>query len=152
MRLKQVVHIAFIAVLLFSINRPVLGSTTDTELTITYRMTRNFGMGLGPYIQGTFTILVTGPEDLVRVEFYLDDVLMKNDTDSPFSWQFNSDSFGSGVHEFKIIGYSPTNQGSVTFSKNVVSLLTTLVLVFTIVAVVFAIKYVIIPAIMKKRT
>ena len=152
MRMKKVIHVVFIAVLLFSINRPVSGSTTDTELTITYRVTRDLGMALGNYIQGTFTIHITGPNDLLRVEFYLDDGLMKNDTDSPFSWQFNTDSLGTGVHEFKITGYSSNNQGTVTYNKTVVSLLGTLFLLVIIIVVVVAIKFVLVPAIKKKRT
>lgn len=151
MRTKKVIYVVFFVVLLFSINRPVLGTNTDAELTITYRVTRDFGMGFGNYIQGTFTIHVTGPNDLLRVEFYLDDVLMKNDMDHPFSWQFNTDSFGTGMHEFKITGYSSNNQGTVTYSKTVVSLLGTLFMLFIILTVVAAIKYVLVPTIKKKR-
>ncbi len=149
---KQVIQITFLAVLLLSINGSVFGLTTDAELTIKYNVSRNLGMGFGPFIQGTFTIQVKEPDDLMRVEFYLDDVLKKNDTSHPFSWKFDTSSFGSGAHEFKITGYSSNNQGTVTYSKTVVSLYATIFLVVCFVLLVIAVKYVIIPALKKRRS
>ncbi len=149
---KQAIQVTFLAILLLSINGSVFGLTTDAELTINYDVSRNLGMGLGPFIQGTFTIQVSGPDDLVRVEFYLDDVLMKNDTTDPFSWKFDTSSFGSGEHEFKITGYNANNQGTVMYSKTVVSLWATIFLVVIIISLAVAIKYVIFPALMKRRS
>ncbi len=149
---KQVIHITFLAILVLSINGSVFGVSTDAELAINYKVSRDLGMGLGKFIQGTFTLRVTGPDDLLRAEFYLDDVLMKNDTDNPFSWHFDTSSFGTGEHEFKIIGYSANNQGTVTYSKTVVSLMATIFVVVIIISLAVAIKYVIIPALKKRRS
>ena len=96
--------------------------TAITELNIQYNISR-IGTSIPGYgIQGLFTVHVTGPDDLIYVEFYLDDVLQKNDTESSFSWQFNTDDYETGKHTIKIIGYSTDDFGIKETEKNFITL------------------------------
>jgi len=68
-----------------------------------------------------FTVKVTGPPGLIKVEFYLDDILQKNDTTNPFIWQFNTDEHQSGEHVFRIAGYSNDDSGEKEFTENFIT-------------------------------
>ncbi len=43
-----------------------------------------------------------------RIEFYVDDFLKSNDTESPYQWLWNEFAFGK--HEIKIVAYD--NEGN----------------------------------------
>ncbi|MCK4849265.1 MAG: hypothetical protein KAT16_09580, partial [Candidatus Heimdallarchaeota archaeon] len=95
---------------------------TTTDLNIQYNITR-IGTSIPGYgIQGLFTVHVSGPDGLLYVEFYIDDVLQKNDTESPFSWQYNTDDYQPGKHTIKIIGYSADDSGSKETEQNFITL------------------------------
>lgn len=69
------------------------------------RLNRDFGYGgFGNQIQGTFTIRVSGPDDLQEVRFYLDDALMGSDSEEPYALQFNTDNFEPGAHVISAVG------------------------------------------------
>jgi hypothetical protein len=76
----------------------------DEELTI--RLNRDFGFALGSQIQGTFTIQVSGPPDLMRVEFLIDGQRLGADTEAPFQIRFNTGSFSNGNHTLAANGYT----------------------------------------------
>ncbi len=68
---------------------------------------RDFGYSSGSgKIQGTFTISASGPEDLQRVIFYLDDQPLGEVGKPPFSLRFNTDSYDLGEHTFSAVGYA----------------------------------------------
>ncbi len=70
-------------------------------------LSRDFGYsGFGDDIQGLFTMKVKNPpQNLARVEFFIDSILMGDDTQAPFSIQFNTDSYPLGDHKLSAIGY-----------------------------------------------
>jgi DNA-directed RNA polymerase subunit RPC12/RpoP len=74
--------------------------------SLSLRLTRNFGTGIGTRIQGTFTLQVSGPEDLVRVVFFLDDRIVGEDETAPFRWQFRTQSYQPGEHHLGARGYT----------------------------------------------
>lgn len=74
------------------------------ELTIT--LTRDWGYGGGRDIQGLFSLKASGPENLTRVEFYIDDTLLLADAEPPFRVQFNTDNYPLGEHALYAIGYT----------------------------------------------
>jgi hypothetical protein len=89
--------------LTLAVTLPVMAQEETPELEI--GMSRDFGYGgFGGDIQGTFTIRVSGPDDLVKVEFYLDGALMGTDSESPFRLQFNTESYDLGVHRIHAMG------------------------------------------------
>jgi hypothetical protein len=67
---------------------------------------RDFGYGgFGGDIQGRFSLKVRAPEDIVRVEYYLDGERVYEGSEPPFRWQFNTASFSEGQHTFTAVGY-----------------------------------------------
>jgi hypothetical protein len=57
-------------------------------------------------IQGTFSMKVTGPSNLVKVQFYMDNTVIAEDTEPPFKVQFATDDYAPGKHTMHAIGYS----------------------------------------------
>jgi hypothetical protein len=78
---------------------------------ITLELSRDFGSSFGTGdIQGLFSMKVTGPENLVRVAFYIDDTMIGEDTASPFGIQFSTDDYPLGMHNLYAIGYTSDGQ------------------------------------------
>ena len=74
------------------------------------RMKRNWGFSSGTgRIQGTFTILASGPEDLSRVVFYLDDQILGELNQAPFDFRFITDDYPLGPHQISAVGYTASN-------------------------------------------
>lgn len=53
---------------------------------------------------------VTGPDDLVRVEFYIDNTMIGEDTESRYNFQFRTDDYPLGLHDLYAIGYTSDGQ------------------------------------------
>ena len=92
-----------ILLLLLSITMPVLAQEADSLIL---DFNRDFGYGgFGGDIQGRFSLKVISPDDLVRVEYFLDGESVYVGTEPPFRWQFNTDNFSDGRHSFDAIGF-----------------------------------------------
>lgn len=75
------------------------------ETGLTLSMSRDFGYGgLGGDIQGTFSLTASGPENLVRVAFYIDDIRIGEATKAPFRLQFMTDNYPLGRHSLHAVG------------------------------------------------
>lgn len=81
---------------------PALALEPDEGLQISIR--RDWGFGMGGLIQGRFTLRADGPEDLVEVRYHIDGQLMSAVAEPPFSYQFHTDDYSTGVHEIYAIG------------------------------------------------
>jgi DNA-directed RNA polymerase subunit RPC12/RpoP len=80
---------------------------TQTEEALKISLRRNWGFSSGTgKIQGTFTIRTSGPDDMTRVDFYLDDQLLGEATAEPFELRFVTDDFPLGVHKIQATGYT----------------------------------------------
>ena len=75
---------------------------SDTPLEL--RLSRDFGSGFGSRIQGTFSFRVSGPDNLSRVTFYIDDEVVGEDSEAPFRLQFKTDDFPLGTHRLYAVG------------------------------------------------
>jgi hypothetical protein len=76
----------------------------SNELTL--RLSRDWGYGGGNGdIQGTFSMKTNSLTNLTRVEFYIDETKIGEDTESPYALQFVTDSYPLGVHALYAIGY-----------------------------------------------
>lgn len=73
---------------------PVFG---QSQLTVALH--RDFGLGNGSQIRGTFTASVTSPSALKSVTYLLDGKVMQEVTAAPFKFQFHTDTYGYGWHE-----------------------------------------------------
>jgi len=70
-------------------------------------LSRDFGYeSFGGDIQGTFTIKASGLSNLERVQFFMDETLLGEDTEAPFAIQFVTDDYPNGNHVFSAVGYT----------------------------------------------
>lgn len=77
----------------------------DEQLQIRLSKDWGFSSGTGK-IQGTFTIKASGPDDLARVVFYVDDQVLGEATESPHNLQFNTDGYALGTHTLHATGFT----------------------------------------------
>jgi hypothetical protein len=103
-KMKKTAWFVIISLILLFVVTPVMAQNND-ELKLGLRRDFGYSSGTGK-IQGTFTIKATGPENLVRVVFYLDDQVMGEATQSPFELRFITDNYSLGKHIFSAIGYT----------------------------------------------
>jgi hypothetical protein len=94
---------------------PALAQQSDPELDLSLK--RDFGYGGGNRIQGLFTLRAAGPEDLARVEFFIDDQKIGEDTEAPFAFQFSTDSYPLGLRSLQAIG---TTQGGRQIDSDII--------------------------------
>jgi hypothetical protein len=91
---------------------------------LTLKLSRDFGYGgFNNDIQGTFSMKVTGPDNLARVEFYIDATMIGEVTQAPFNLQFVTDNYPLGTHSLSAVGFTADGQElrSNTISANFVS-------------------------------
>ena len=92
--------IVFVAIVLLP-----LGTVIAAEPGFSIRLNRDFGYGgMGNQIQGRFSIIVTDDLDFVRVTYMMDEVEMGTQTAAPFRFQFETDDYAPGLHEYWAIG------------------------------------------------
>jgi hypothetical protein len=95
---------------------PALAQEDDQILTL--NMSRDFGYSSGTGdIQGTFSMRIRGPDDLIKVIFLIDDLVMYEDEEEPFRFQFITDNYALGWHTLSAIGY--TQDGRVIPSQGI---------------------------------
>jgi len=81
------------------------------EFPLKLSLSRDFGYSSGTgQIQGTFSMKVTGPDNLSRVVFLIDDQPMGEITAAPFKVRFKTDSYPLGVHTLSAVGYTADGQ------------------------------------------
>jgi hypothetical protein len=76
------------------------------EPVLQLRLSRDNGYGLGNQMQGNFSYRVSGPDDLVRVEFLMDGEVIGEATEEPFRLNFVTDDFDLGRHEMSAVGFT----------------------------------------------
>ncbi len=109
--------VAILVAILMSLVVISAASAQGEELTLS--LTREFGSdGFNGDIQGTFTVKASGPANLERVQFFLDDTLLGEDPESPFAIQFITDNYTTGAHVFSAVGFTTDGKriGSKTIS------------------------------------
>lgn len=86
-------------------------AAAQDDPSLTLRLSRDFGYASGTGdIQGTFSMRVSGPENLVRVVYYLDEQEIGSNSSAPFQLRFNTDSYSLGAHRLYAVGI--TSDGS----------------------------------------
>jgi hypothetical protein len=78
----------------------------QSEAELKLGLNRDFGFGGFGEIQGLFTMKVSGTDDLVRVDFRMDDVFIGEVIEPPFRLQFHTDNFAPGPHTLSAVGYT----------------------------------------------
>jgi hypothetical protein len=101
-RKRQLVSILIFVLLLF----PLRAWAQTEDETITLKVRKTFGYGLGNQIQGRFSLRVDGPENLERVEFMIDDAVINVDSEAPFQYDFSTGDYPEGTHIISAKGYT----------------------------------------------
>jgi hypothetical protein len=95
--------------MLVSLTFILVVSAQSEELTLS--LSRDFGYGgFNGDIQGTFSVKASGPANLERVQFFLDETLLGEDTEAPFAIQFVTDNYPNGAHGLSAVGYTADGQ------------------------------------------
>ena len=113
---------AILITILVSLTFISVVSAQSEELNLI--LSRDFGYGgFNGDIQGTFSVKASGPANLERVQFFLDDTLLGEDTEAPFAIQFVTDNYPTGAHVFSAFGYTTDGKQitSITISAVFVS-------------------------------
>ena len=87
---------------------PAGAQESEASLQLTVR--RDFGFGMGNRVQGSFTLQVTGPDDLVQVEFLIDEQVVGVDIEPPFRFSFSTSNYQLGDHRISAVGFTTTGE------------------------------------------
>jgi hypothetical protein len=90
---------------------PFMLLTSSAQSALSIEWQRNSGFDLHSGINGEWTINVHPTSNAtIYVEFYLDNKLVLNDTQAPYSWTFNTDSYTEGQHTIRVDAYTSTGE------------------------------------------
>ncbi len=103
----------FICMIVGMLAVPVGAAAQNVEETLVLGLTRTFGYGgFNGQIQGAFKLSIKSEhEDLVRVDFLLDDEVIHSATQGPFDFSFNTSAYADGEHVFSANGYRSDGSG-----------------------------------------
>jgi len=135
------------AVLLLALSLTVTCASAEAKPTLSLSFYKNNGYGSGSDMNGEWTLNATVSQDVVNVEFYLDNQLQLNDTTAPFRWNFNTGYFTEDQHTIKAVAYNSAGETTteeiqrnfVGFPLTFVVGIIVLVVVVVIVSLVFVI-------------
>ncbi len=86
------------------------GASAQQGTGLSLNFSRSFGYASGSRIQGQFSLRASGPANLQRVVFYIDDQQIGEATQSPFNFSFNTGGFSTEQHNLSAIGYTTDGQ------------------------------------------
>jgi len=108
-------NIFFGLLILTFLMMPISASAQEETEGIDLSVVKLFGYRVGNTIQGRFGLRISGPDDLNRVEFYIDDEILFQDEEAPFQYNFDTGETITGKHTIKAIGY--TQDGRILSSE-----------------------------------
>lgn len=82
----------------------LLPISTVAQDTLTLNINRNVGMAFGSFIQGTFTLSGSGPEDVQNLTVYFNGDEVYFVLGNTISWQFNTGNYPSGSMNITLFG------------------------------------------------
>ena len=102
--MKKITHAFLITILLSLV---IISAVSAQAEEFTLSLSRDFGYGgFNGDIQGTFSVKTNGPANVEKVQFFLDETLLGEDTEAPFAIQFVTDNYPTGAHVFSAVGYT----------------------------------------------
>ncbi len=99
---KQLIVGSSLMILLLMIITPTHVTAQDS---LSFSLTRNFGIGIGNTLQGTFTLNGDGPEAIIGLIVYFNGVEVHSVTGNTISWQFNTGDYPSGDTNITLYGW-----------------------------------------------
>ncbi|MFZ0547440.1 MAG: hypothetical protein WAM60_18485 [Candidatus Promineifilaceae bacterium] len=106
--MKTQYKFGFIFLLVFLLFPSLVFAQDEPALKLS--LSRDNGYGLGSQMQGHFSYRVTGPDNLVRVEYLMDGEVIGESTEQPFRFRFVTDNFELGSHQMSAVGYTADGQ------------------------------------------
>lgn len=104
---KALLHLLLCALTLVLL---IVPTARAEEPQLILRLRRDFGYGGFGEIEGRFTLSASGPPNLARVVFYLDEEAVAEISQPPFQWQFHTGNFSPGTHTMRAVGYTHDGQ------------------------------------------
>ena len=102
--MKKNIYVILITIL---VSLAIISAVSAQSEELTLSLSRDFGYGgFNGDIQGTFSVKASGPANLERVQFFLDETLLGEDTAAPFAIQFVTDNYPTGAHVLSAVGYT----------------------------------------------
>ena len=84
---------------------PVVVFAGQEDSSLQLRLIRNFGYGGLGKIQGNFTLKIDNPpEELEKVEFFMDEEIVAVVDSDPFQFKFHTSSYSDGEHKMTAVG------------------------------------------------
>lgn len=94
-----------LAALVFMLFLSAPGQAQEPALRLS--LSRDWGYGgLGGRIEGLFSFRVEAPPEVVRVQFFIDDRLIGEDTEPPFRYPFRTGDYPLGPHRLTAVGFT----------------------------------------------
>jgi len=109
---------AFAVVVLLAIGLAAAGPVGAQGGEVRLSLSKAWGYSMGGQIQGLMNLSVAGPKDTASVRFELDGEGIATVTKPPFSFQFNTDKYPPGWHQFSA---TVQTSGGQTLKSNVIS-------------------------------
>ncbi|MCW4006530.1 MAG: hypothetical protein NWF04_08080 [Candidatus Bathyarchaeota archaeon] len=124
----------------------------NADPTVSLSLRRDNGYGFGGDISGLLTARTEVSDDVVTVEFYLDDELQFTADSAPFWWSFDTFDYSFGEHIIKAVAYdNADNQATDTLSRNFVDVSNELLLEITVIIVVIVVALCIVAILIMRR-
>lgn len=108
-RIKHILVFLLLAFVLTTGVNIVTGQQDEQE-TITLKLNRDLGFGLGGFIQGTFSLRATSSADLRRVDFMIDDTIIESVSSTPYVTIINTSDYALGDHRMEAVGYTDSGK------------------------------------------
>ncbi|MHA2432213.1 MAG: hypothetical protein ACXADO_03175 [Candidatus Thorarchaeota archaeon] len=107
--------VGFFGVMLVMSLSPAMHMHVVAQNSLSLSLDRNFGMGLGGLIQGTFTLRSTAPTSVQNLTVYFNGEQVQIVTGNTINWQFNTGDYPSGATNITLFGL---DDGGVTYVGN----------------------------------
>lgn len=105
-RIAAILAASAIAMLVF-----VLPALAQDGPSLSLRLSRDFGYSSGTgRVQGAFSMIASGPDNLERVQFKIDEQVIGEVTEPPFRLRFSTSDYPMGVHTLVASGETSDGQ------------------------------------------
>jgi hypothetical protein len=106
--MKNISRALLLLFLFILVLQPAHALAQEEDGALTLEVRRIFGFRLANRIQGRYKFVVSGPDDLERVEILVDGEVQYEIAEEPFTYEFSTSDFTPGLRTFKAVGYTDT--------------------------------------------
>jgi len=137
--------VGFLGVMLVMSLNPAMLTHVAAQNTLSLSLDRNIGIGIGGFIQGTFTLRGGGPAEVQNLTVYFNGEQVHFVTGNTINWQFDKANYPSGNTNITLLGLDDAGgtylaDAQVFFIGGLMSTLIT-VGIIALVAVLIVVRY-----------